>query len=391
MPWSEREMEAIADAYFRGFGPRCPSCGASVRVQKIQTLGSRVATLQMRCSRCGESAAFRESALAEMDLKWTQAQLIAIEDEYFAQGYAKCPNDGARLDLREIHTLGSKVPFVQGGCARCGRTFATGLIKREKRMTPFEEKYEPIRQLAVGGMGTVAVVRERSSGKELAAKTIRPEYLREASIIRRFQREERLLRSLAHPNVVSLYDAFMDEAGGVFVMEYMPAGDVRSLINDQSIPAQRLVDVFHGIVEGLSYIHTQRLVHRDLKPANILLDAQGNPRISDFGLAVLDIRDTTPLTRDNQFLGTRHYAAPEQVNAATVTFKADIYALGLIAYEFAKRISPWTPPIRSTKHDDLDDAIDACLQIEPQRRPSDGRRLADALASCLVGRPGAKV
>lgn len=384
MAWSEKEIEALATSHFRGGAPRCPACKARVDVQEIRTLGRRIATLMLHCQRCGERASFSEDHLEAMSLEWTQDQLKEIEDQYFAQDYATCPNDGSTLKLSKMHTLGSRTPYVHGSCPRCGRRFASTMINHTKPASPFEVKYEMLREIGRGGMGAVSLVRERTSGAEYAAKMILPEYVRDAGIVRRFQREERLLRSVIHPNVVPLVDAFLDESGGVLVMEVMPHGDLGSWIKKTSATTQQLVELFENVVEGVSALHGKGIIHRDLKPSNVLIDKLGHARVSDFGLAVLQIRDTTPLTKAAAGLGTRHYAAPEQMSsAATVTAKADVYALGLIAYEIATRESPFSHPIMATGNSALDAAIKAALSRDPAARPDSGTHLADALRGTI--------
>jgi serine/threonine protein kinase len=239
-------------------------------------------------------------------------------------------------------------------------------------------------------MGQVRLIRNRITGVEYAAKTIRPEYLRDAEAIRRFQREKRILASLDHPNIVRLHEVFMDEHGGVFVMDYMPGGDLGGAINSQNTSNMQLADFFDGIAAGVSHTHQQGIVHRDLKPGNVLMDTAGNARISDFGLAVLTNRDTTPLTLVGG-MGTRWYAAPEQmIDAANVDYRADIYALGYIAYEIATRESPYSPPTLSTGDADLDALLKRSLHRDRERRTATTQELSGALRAYLMKTPASK-
>ena len=373
----------------QGRATRCPVCRARVTGELLQYLGHRTAIVALACERCGERASFSEPHLAEMDLEWTQSQLKQIEDEYFEHGGARCPNDASVLQLSKSHYLGSPTPHVQGHCPRCGRTYATGMIDRSEAMSPFETKYEVLNEIARGGMGVVSRVRDRGTHRVLAAKTIRPEFLRNANIVRRFRREERLLRTSAHPNVVALAEAFLDEAGGVLVMEYLPRGDLVAAIRDRSVSHDDLVNLFEGAVAGVKHLHSVGVIHRDLKPANILIGDDGQARVSDFGLAVLEIRDTTPLTATAAFVGTTHYAAPEQqTSAADVTERADVYSLGLIAYEIALRETPWQPPITSTCDASLDAVLKRVLSRDPVLRPSDPAELVDALRLAVKATSG---
>lgn len=385
MPWSKREIEMMAEAHFKGGRPRCPVCQAPIEVEEMNYLGSSTVILDLNCPRCGESAEFSEPHLAAMDLEWSQAQLQQIENDYWTTGQARCPSDGTILSLERLNYLGSAQPDVQGQCNRCGRQFGSALIHRKPKMSPFEEKYEFLRPLNKGGMGTVSLVRARATGQTFAAKSIKPEYLRDPQIIRRFQREKRLLASMSNPHIVAIEDAFIDESGGVFVMEYMAAGDLTKKINDRSVSASSLVDIFDDIVAGVAYFHSCGIWHRDLKPGNVLIDERGRAKISDFGLAVLHIRDTSPLTATGAGLGTRHYAAPEQLSdAANVDGRADIYALGLIAYEILTRASPWRPPIRAVGDPCFDAELGRAIDPDPSGRPTDAKALAAALRGFLL-------
>lgn len=385
MTWTEEEIEQLATAHLQGRAGRCPACNARVSGKLLQFIGQRTAIVTLACDRCGGHAQFSEPHLAEMDLEWTQSQLQQIEDEYFEHGRARCPSDGSVLQLSKNHFIGSRTPHVQGHCPRCGRRYATGMIERSELMSPFETKYEVLNEIAKGGMGAVSRVRERGTHRILAAKTIRPEFLRNANIVRRFRREERLLRASVHPNVVSLLESFVDEGGGVLVMEYLPRGDLAKAIHDQAVPHADLVSLFEDAVAGVKHLHSIGIVHRDLKPANILVGDDGKARVSDFGLAVLEVRDTTPLTATAAFVGTLHYAAPEQQQAAAeVTERADIYSLGLIAYEIALRETPWQQPLTSTGDPRLDAVLKRALSRDPNARLADPVELVDALRATVA-------
>ncbi|MDA2938175.1 protein kinase [Acidobacteria bacterium AH-259-A15] len=135
----------------------------------------------------------------------------------------------------------------------------------------------------------------------------------------------------------------------------------------------------------MEYLHADGIVHRDLKPANVLIDSDGKARIADFGLAVLIDRDTTPLTHTGQFIGTRHYAAPEQtVRAASVGPEADIYALALIGYEILNRSSPYVSPVRVVDSSlPFADALSVALREDPSERKITARELGSALATSV--------
>ena len=264
-------------------------------------------------------------------------------------------------------------------CRLCGRHFASDEIAAMADPTSFEARYERIRELDAGGMGTVWVVRDRKTGERLATKTILPRYLNNALVVRRFRREIRLACQIQHANVVRVRDHFLDRAEIIYVMELMAGGDLCKAINDSGAPVAQLLSVFKDTVAGLEHVHSSGIVHRDLKPSNILISGDGRGLISDFGLAVLLERGTTTLTADNQFLGTRHYAAPEQADSKDADWRADLYALGLIAYEIAQRVSPYRSVVLADLHPAFQNVLANVLKQNRDQRTASLSDVADAL------------
>jgi len=173
----------------------------------------------------------------------------------------------------------------------------------------------------------------------------------------------------------------MDERRSVLVMPYIEGRTLEEAIGNSSLGNEILLGYFADVVGGLKYIHSKRIIHRDLKPRNILIDkADRKARIADFGLALLESRDSTPLTASRAGLGTPKYLAPEQAeNSKAVTAKADIYSLGLIAYEVASRKSPYASINTTPFKKELQLAIDFALEHNPDHRPDDGEQLLEAL------------
>jgi len=229
-----------------------------------------------------------------MNLKWTTKELIEIENSLFENGSPLCPNDSTLLNTDKIQTLGGYNGFY-ARCRRCGRTHA-GTIDKEEPMSEFDTKYEVIAPINSGGMGTVNIVRERATGSRFAAKTILPEFLRNAEMVRRFKRESRIQKPLSHPHVMPVIDSFLDENGCVIVMPIMAGGDLGGKIRSKTATLSELATIFEQVAEGVSYCHSQGIIHRDLKPENVLIGADGVAKVSDFGLAMFGIRDSTVLT-----------------------------------------------------------------------------------------------
>jgi WD40 repeat protein/tRNA A-37 threonylcarbamoyl transferase component Bud32 len=199
-------------------------------------------------------------------------------------------------------------------------------------------QYILLERLGEGGMGEVFKARHLRLDRLVALKVIRRERLGNPDTVNRFQREARAAARLAHPNIVTVYDA--DEVGGThfFAMEYVEGTDLRKLVKDHGpLPVGQACDFMRQAALGLQHAHEQGLVHRDIKPANLLLTRKGGVvKLLDMGLArlhsALESGDD-PMTRDGAVMGTPDYMAPEQANDSHKSdVRADLYSLGCTLY-----------------------------------------------------------
>jgi serine/threonine protein kinase len=384
--WSDKEIEDMGRAEFQGRPIRCPRCSGPVDARRKGGIGRPTEDVILRCKRCGTDGKYSTAHLAAMKLTWTHSEKVKIVEQYWAHQYAYCPKDSARLLIIESRAIsrGPQKFFVR--CLNCGRNFSSSELDSAVDPESFEGWYEEVKKLAEGGMGSVTLVKELRTGQIYAAKRILPQYLRDPESVQRFEREKRILQKLSHNRIVPVKDVFMDENGGVIVMEYMSGGSLVEAINGPT-SSDELCDLFDGVVEGLKYLHGEGVIHRDLKPANILVDQQRNARISDFGLARLVERDSTALTQVGRFVGTPLYAAPEQqVDSSDVSKAADIYALGLIAYEIATRKSPFLAPVMTHKvKPKFADSLSRALEQNPADRTISAEELASQLRAHFRG------
>jgi serine/threonine protein kinase/tetratricopeptide (TPR) repeat protein len=192
-------------------------------------------------------------------------------------------------------------------------------------------RYEVVEPLGSGGMGSVYLARDLELGEDVAVKVTRPEIAGDPEFIRRFGRELRLSRRISHRHVVRMYELMEDHGTRFIVMEYVAGEDLRSLIRRSGhLDVPRALAIAGQVCEGLSAAHRLGVVHRDLKPANIMIDAEGNARIMDFGLArsLGGGESTVP----GVILGTPGYMAPEQAAGLESDARTDIYALGVILF-----------------------------------------------------------
>ncbi|MFT5299797.1 MAG: hypothetical protein ACI87E_003491 [Mariniblastus sp.] len=226
-----------------------------------------------------------------------------------------------------------------------------------------------------GGMGDVYCARQKSLNRLVALKIIRPESRSQQGFADRFIREAQALAHLSHPNIVTVHD--FGQADGVyyFIMEYIDGINLRQMLHAGKLGPAQALEIVPSVCDALQYAHDRGVVHRDIKPENIMVDAEGNVKIADFGLAkLLDKKSTEPnLTRAHQVMGTMHYMAPEQFERPLdVDHRADIYSLGVVIYELLTGELPlgrFPPPSRKASIDvRLDEIVLHSLEKEPEQR-----------------------
>lgn len=246
------------------------------------------------------------------------------------------------------------------------------------------------REIGAGGMARVFLGRDEVLERPVAVKILNPGH-GATDIGARFRREGRTAARLAHPNVVQVYDAGEGEFEGrevsYIVMEYVPGGDLKGLIDEKGpLANDELAKLGADVSSGLAHAHANGVIHRDIKPHNILIDAYGRPKLSDFGIA--RAVDATYATRTGSYLGTALYSAPEQLRGEQVTPKSDVYSLGIAFYQAAVGQAPFTgtpievasqhisrePTVPKVLGANLSDEVEAlildCVKKDPDLRPT---------------------
>lgn len=200
-------------------------------------------------------------------------------------------------------------------------------------------RYKIIKKIGAGGMANVYLAMDLILEREVAVKMISLDFQNDKDSLRRFQREALSTTELTHPNIVSIYDVGEGDRPYI-VMEYVDGMDLKQYIRENHpIPYQKVIDIMEQILDAIEYAHKNDIIHRDIKPHNILIDKNGNVKITDFGIAVALSQNS--ITQTNSLLGSVQYISPEQARGNVVTKQSDIYSLGIVLYELLTGTVPF--------------------------------------------------
>ena len=260
-------------------------------------------------------------------------------------------------------------------------------------------------EIARGGMGVVYRARQRSLNRLVAVKMLLGGAYADIQFLARFRQEAISSGRLSHPNIVPVFDIGEHEGHAYFSMELVEGGTLATLLLDGPLSPQSAAQLLVTLADAVHYAHEQGILHRDLKPSNILLDRNGRPRITDFGLAS-DTAAEGEITDPNQIKGTPAYMAREQAMGAETTTGTDVYGLGAVLYH---TLTGWPPFPGANKmkviHQvineepaaprvlnpavsiDLNTICLKCLEKEPGRRYLTAQELKEDLERFLHGEP----
>jgi serine/threonine protein kinase len=195
------------------------------------------------------------------------------------------------------------------------------------------------RTIGRGGMATVYLAIQQSLEREVVLKTLDTTHDESGDFFERFLKEGRIIASLRHPHIVTIFDIGTADDVVYIAMEYVDGGDLRAKIENRLAPVRGL-DLVSKIGQALAYAHKNDIIHRDVKPANILFRSDGTPLLSDFGIAK-DATVDKELTSTGTILGSPFYMSPEQAEGLTVDGRTDLYSLGVIFYEMLTGEKPY--------------------------------------------------
>jgi serine/threonine protein kinase/tetratricopeptide (TPR) repeat protein len=322
-------------------------------------------------------------------------------------------NDG-RVCAECGATISADAP--EGLCSMC--LFKTGLVSPDdENGEAFEPTiaqtlkdfgdYELLEEVGRGGQGVVFRARQKSLNRTVALKLIKLGEWASKAHVKRFRREAEAAASLNHPGIVPIHEVGERDGSCYFSMTFVEGGQLDQVVRRSPMSIRQSVELIAKVARTVHYAHEHGILHRDIKPGNILLDAKGEPHLTDFGLARL-LETESSITRTLDVLGTPSYIAPEQAvgNNAVICSATDVYGLGAVLYQLLTGQPPFAggttyetikllldteprqPRLLNPKIDrDLSTICLKCLEKDPKRRYSSALALAEDVERWLKHEP----
>ena len=302
----------------------------------------------------------------------------------------------------------------EGLCAACVLEASLGMLQEEVNGAGGAEipeelgDYELLEEIGRGGQGLVYRARQKSLNRMVALKVIGLGRWATNAHIKRFRLEAEAAASLDHPCIVPIHEIGESDGSCYFSMQLVEGRRLDEVIKREPMPNRRAAELIVKLARTISYAHQRGILHRDIKPGNILIDADGEPHLTDFGLARLIERESTITGTMVEGLGTPSYMAPEQAagDAAQLTSATDVYGLGAVFYHLLTGHAPFVggttyetvrlvleteprqPRLWNPKIDrDLATICLKCIEKDPKRRYSSALALAEDLGRWLKHEP----
>jgi serine/threonine protein kinase len=262
-------------------------------------------------------------------------------------------------------------------------------------------RYEIVAYLGEGGMGLVYKAHDRTLDEVVAIKVLRPQLLDSQLMRQRFLSEIKLARRVSHRNVCRIHDYGEDGSLDYISMQFVDGVELTTLVRPPAgVSVDEAYEIAIQLADGLQAIHDARIVHRDFKSANVMVDAQGNPRLMDFGIAKLvESQPGAGLTLDGHFIGTPEYMSPEQASGESLDPRSDLYSMGIVLFELFTGTRPFRadhamavlykqlyeePPLDSPAAAAIPAAVKPILHKALAKRRDDRFVTADELKQALL-------
>lgn len=255
-------------------------------------------------------------------------------------------------------------------------------------------RYRLDHRIAKGGMGEVWKGYDLELGRPVAIKAVRSDYATDHTRLARLRAEAHNSANLAHPNIAALFEYYEHDGTGFIIMEYVPSDSLAKIYKQTGrMSPERLLPILIQVARGLYVAHRHGVIHRDVKPGNIMVGANGDVKITDFGVSYSTNQEQ--ITQAGMVVGTAQYISPEQAQGEQATPQSDIYSLGVVAYEGLAGHRPFTgatpvdiaaaqvndpvPPLPDDVDPELRDYVMGMLAKDPAKRPRSALEVSQAL------------
>lgn len=262
--------------------------------------------------------------------------------------------------------------------------------------TVIDERYRVLERVGSGGMADVYCAVDLQLGRKVALKLLYRHFAEDEEFVERFRREASSAAGLQHPHVVAVFDRGEWDGTYYIAMEYLDGRPLKDIIRDEGpLEPARAVDIAVQVLKAAKFAHKRGIVHRDIKPHNVIVDDEGQAKVTDFGIARAGASD---MTETGSIMGTAQYLSPEQAQGHAVSAQSDLYAIGIVLYEMLTGRVPFdaesavtialkqvseepVPPsqLNPAVSPELEDVVLHALRKDPAARFADAGEFADAL------------